>query len=65
MIWEKVEGVKLNIIDNIGRVVYSQSVPDYSLFQDVKVSNLSSGLYFIELNDATGNTIVSSKLVKQ
>ena len=45
--WERTSNVQLNVIDNIGRVVYSQSVPEYSAFQNVDVSKLSKGLYFV------------------
>ena len=63
MIWERVENVSVNVIDNIGRIMHSQSIPEYSLYQDLDVSSLSSGMYFIQLV-SNRNTLVSNKLIK-
>ena len=64
LIWKRVEDMQLNVIDNIGRVVYSRSIPEYSAYQDIELSKLSNGLYFVELS-SNDNVIVSTKLVKQ
>ena len=62
--WNKLSQPKLQIIDPLGRVVYTRSIPAYSSFQKIDVSRLNNGLYLIQFV-ADGVILSTSKFMKQ
>lgn len=61
--WSKGD-VRLTISDELGRVVYEQPLPKYSGFQNINVSTLAAGTYFVYLK-RNGNTIAGEKMMKE
>ena len=61
--WSKGD-VRLTISDELGRVVYEQSLPKYSGFQNINVSTLAAGTYFVYLK-RNGNTVAGEKMMKE
>ena len=62
--WQESSRLTLTITDNIGRVVYSTPLPQYSGVHKANVSGFASGIYHIIIND-NHNNISSGKFVKE
>lgn len=61
--WNK-SGVGLEVVNNIGEIVYSQQLPMYSGFQQINVSHYSAGIYNVYIK--RGSQVVSAtKFAKQ
>ncbi len=57
--------IKMSIVDELGRVIFSEESDNYSLSNRVLtgLENLHSGIYFIRLNDSRRQTVIKfSKL---
>lgn len=57
-----VEKTNVSIIDNRGRLIYEFIKNGNSNFARIDLSNLDSGIYFLQITSATGNKIL--KLIK-
>ncbi|MCX6199483.1 MAG: T9SS type A sorting domain-containing protein, partial [Bacteroidetes bacterium] len=62
--WSKPGDVKLVMSDELGRIVLEQLLPKYSGFQNINVSTLAAGSYFVYLK-RNGNTVASEKMMKE
>ena len=58
---EVVEETKINLINNLGQTILSKTITDYDY---IDVSNLNSGIYFIQLQDKYGNSNTRKIVVK-
>ncbi len=61
--WSK-GGATMEITNNLGQVIYSQSLPMYSGFQKLQVGNYPSGNYAVYIK-RKGNIVATGRLVKE
>ena len=61
--WNKAQP-DLEICNAIGQVIYKQTLPMYSGFQKIDVTNFSAGIYLVYIK-RDGAVIATQKLVKQ
>jgi hypothetical protein len=62
--WSRYHTVQLEITDALGRIVYSNSLPQYSAYQKVDVTPFASGSYMVVLRN--GEQVISTgKLMKE
>ncbi|MBS1497154.1 MAG: HYR domain-containing protein [Bacteroidetes bacterium] len=56
----------MNVFDARGEIIFTKQYQSSAIYQkmDVNISNLSSGVYMIEVRDASGTRLASGKLVK-
>jgi hypothetical protein len=62
--WEQWGGIELTLTDATGRSIHSQALPMYSGLQNIDVSQLAGGVYFVSLS-AKGQTVANGRFVKQ
>ncbi|MDB5284242.1 MAG: hypothetical protein JWO06_3317 [Bacteroidota bacterium] len=61
--WNKGE-IRLEIVNELGQIVYAQKLPMYSGYQKLDVSNFASGFYQVYIKRGVG-IVAMSKLVKE
>ncbi|MEO7047889.1 MAG: HYR domain-containing protein, partial [Ferruginibacter sp.] len=56
----------MNVFDARGQIIFTKQYQTTAIYQrmDVNISNLSSGVYLIEVRDASGTRLASGKLIK-
>jgi hypothetical protein len=62
--WEQSGSIQLTLTDATGRSIHSQTLPMYSGLQNIDVSQLAGGVYFVSLS-AKERTIANGRFVKE
>lgn len=57
------DSYKIQIVDILGRVSQTKTLSKFASIKNIDVSELSSGLYFVQLVNSFGSILVQNKLV--